>query len=104
VDLLTVLMHEMGHVLGLPDLRAAGDRKPQLMSESLLPGTRINPQANAQLINDYLPELTQDSNQQLLFAAGQPTSPLPSMLQRRKEKTEAENLIDKVMNDWDQFD
>jgi hypothetical protein len=39
VDTLTVVMHEMGHALGLPD-EAAG-----IMAEALAPGTRNLPTA-----------------------------------------------------------
>ncbi|MBY0526820.1 MAG: hypothetical protein K2R98_25735, partial [Gemmataceae bacterium] len=42
VDLLTVVMHEMGHALGLPDLPGAGNAS-DLMAESLAAGLRRAP-------------------------------------------------------------
>ncbi len=45
VDLLTVVMHELGHVLGLEDL-APNDPIDDLMAETLLPGVRRLPSSH----------------------------------------------------------
>ena len=42
MDLLTVLLHELGHVAGLPDV-SANDAGLVLMAESLAPGIRRLP-------------------------------------------------------------
>jgi uncharacterized protein (DUF2141 family) len=42
VDLLTVVLHELGHVIGLDDLPSSADSN-DLMSDSLAPGTRRLP-------------------------------------------------------------
>ncbi len=44
VDLLTVVEHEMGHILGLPDLDPAAQRN-DLMDTTLAPGVRREPSA-----------------------------------------------------------
>src|SRR5205823_3921055 len=46
IDLLTVLMHELGHVIGLDDLPTA-DTAHDLMTETLNTGTRRGPTAFA---------------------------------------------------------
>jgi hypothetical protein len=40
MDLLTVVMHELGHELGLPDLDAAA-HPGDVMAEGLAPGVRL---------------------------------------------------------------
>jgi hypothetical protein len=48
VDLLTVVEHEMGHLLGLSDV-TAGAGSANLMSETLAPGMRRGPDGNVSL-------------------------------------------------------
>jgi hypothetical protein len=50
MDLLTTVLHEMGHLAGLPDMGGSG-QDGDLMSESLAPGVRKT-QALDQVFSD----------------------------------------------------
>ena len=52
LDLLTAVMHEIGHALGLEDTYAAADHD-QLMSGLLVTGERRLPDAGAELFDDH---------------------------------------------------
>jgi len=78
-DLLTVLMHEMGHQLGLAD-QATSDDRISLMDESLQPGMRLPPTASlVEVLVEEHPEPVQTNSDS--FAAVHD----PSRLLRLKE-------------------
>lgn len=98
MDLLTVVMHELGHVLGFDH-----DASDNLMSESLLPGVRRLPTAGisaASLVDVFMPPLgastlqtplivaplPEDSNSPELLAAPSPsTTPIATAGTMRSE-------------------
>jgi len=78
VDLLTVLEHEMGHVVGLSDNAQAGD----LMDITLGLGVRRAPTAadlapSAQATSTAVPASTADATVRVLTSNGQLPQPLP---------------------------
>jgi hypothetical protein len=56
IDLLTVVSHELGHILGLPDL--VNDHSGALMDEILEPGVRRFPEAIEHSLDVYVAKVT----------------------------------------------